>query len=149
MPRFFNTTGPCKPKFHYMLPPTARLPNLLRLIDQANYFVIHAPRQTGKSTAMLALGEQLTATGKFTAVMVSVEVGQPFSHDTGKAGRAILGAWRGAAEDLLPEDLHPPAWPEAEPGRKAIPWKSTTNLSMGACRNKFMLFWVVHLCKGS
>jgi hypothetical protein len=118
MLRFFNTTGPCKPEFHYMLPPTQRLPSLLRLIDQANYFVIHAPRQTGKSTAMLALGEQLTAVGTFTAVMVSVEIGQPFSHDPGKAERAILGAWRSAAEDRLPEDLHPPAWPEAEPGQQ-------------------------------
>lgn len=101
-----------------MLPPIVRLPNLVPLIEQANYFVVHAPRQTGKSTAMLALGEQLTASGEFTAVMVSAEVGQPFSHDTDKAERAILGAWRRAAEDRLPEELHPPAWPTAEPGER-------------------------------
>ncbi|MBD2327179.1 AAA family ATPase [Alkalinema sp. FACHB-956] len=118
MPRHFNTTGPCKPEFHYMLPPIVRLPNLVRLIEQANYFVIHAPRQTGKSTAMLALAEQLTAAGKFTAVMVSAEVGQPFSQDTDKAERAILGSWRRAAEDRLPEELHPPAWPQADPGQR-------------------------------
>jgi hypothetical protein len=118
MPRFFNTTGPCKPEFHYMLPPTQRLPKLVRLIQQANYFVMHAPRQTGKSTAMLALGEQLTAAGTFTAVMVSVEVGQPFSSDTGKAERAILGSWRRAAESRLPEDLQPPQWPEAVAGEQ-------------------------------
>ena len=47
MPRWFNTTGPCKADIHYMLPPTVRLPNLERLIVQQNYFVIHAPRQTG------------------------------------------------------------------------------------------------------
>nr|WP_199307124.1 ATP-binding protein [Alkalinema sp. FACHB-956] len=101
-----------------MLPPIVRLPNLVRLIEQANYFVIHAPRQTGKSTAMLALAEQLTAAGKFTAVMVSAEVGQPFSQDTDKAERAILGSWRRAAEDRLPEELHPPAWPQADPGQR-------------------------------
>ena len=28
MPRYFNTTGPCDPVRHYLLPPTARLPNL-------------------------------------------------------------------------------------------------------------------------
>jgi hypothetical protein len=40
-----------------MLPPTVRLPTIERLIEQRNYFVIHAPRQTGKSTAMLALAQ--------------------------------------------------------------------------------------------
>jgi hypothetical protein len=118
MPRHFNITGPCKPDIHYMLPPIVRVPELVQLIEQENYFVIHAPRQTGKSTAMLALGEQLTASGKFTAVMVSAEVGQPFSNDIDKAERAILGSWRRAAEDRLPESLHPPAWPEAEAGQR-------------------------------
>jgi hypothetical protein len=118
MVRWFNTTGPCKPEMHYMLPPTQRLPDLARLIEQANYFVVYAPRQTGKSTAMLALAEQLTASGKFTAVMVSAEVGQPFSYDAGKAERAILGSWRQAAEDYLPEVLYPPIWPEAESGER-------------------------------
>jgi hypothetical protein len=102
---------------HYMLPPTQRLPDLGRLIEQANYFVVYAPRQTGKSTAMLALGEQLTAAGKFTAVMVSIEVGQPFSSDVGKAEQAILGSWRRAIEDRLPEALHPKKWASSKPGQ--------------------------------
>jgi hypothetical protein len=55
MPRWFNTAGPCQSDIHYMLPPTQRLPELARLIEQRSYFVVHAPRQTGKSTAMLAL----------------------------------------------------------------------------------------------
>jgi predicted AAA+ superfamily ATPase len=60
MPRHFNTAGPCKPAIHYMLSPTARLPNLVPLVEQQHYFVIHAPRQTGKTTAMLALVKQLS-----------------------------------------------------------------------------------------
>ncbi|MEL7354095.1 MAG: ATP-binding protein, partial [Cyanobacteria bacterium J06560_5] len=55
MPKWFNTAGPCKADIHYMLPPLERLPNLERLIAQQGYFVLHAPRQTGKTTAMLAL----------------------------------------------------------------------------------------------
>jgi len=94
MSRWFNTAGPCQADIHYMLPPTVRLPNLSRLIEQRNYFVIHAPRQTSKTTAMLALAQQLTLSGRYTAVMVSAEVGAPFSHDPGKAELAILGAWR-------------------------------------------------------
>jgi hypothetical protein len=104
MPRHFNTTGPCKPDIHYMLPPTVRLPNLEQLIEQENYFVIHAPRQTGKTTAMLALAKQLTATGKYAAVMVSVEVGQPFVHDVDRAELAILSSWQRAIKVRLPKD---------------------------------------------
>jgi hypothetical protein len=41
---------------------------------------------------MLALAKQLTATGRVAAVMVSAELGAPFSEDTGKAELAILCA---------------------------------------------------------
>jgi hypothetical protein len=57
MPKWFNTAGPCKPDIHYMLSPLDRLPNLERLVAQRGYFVIHAPRQTGKTTAMLTLAQ--------------------------------------------------------------------------------------------
>ncbi|MBD2776376.1 ATP-binding protein [Iningainema tapete] len=118
MSRWFNTAGPCQADIHYMLSPTSRVPNLERLIEQRSYFVIHAPRQTGKTTAMLALAKQLTTSGRYTAVLVSVEVGAPFSHDPGAAENAILAAWRANARFDLPPDLHPPVWNEEQPGQK-------------------------------
>jgi len=118
MSRWFNTAGPCQGDIHYMLPPTVRLPNLSRLIEQRNYFVIHAPRQTGKTTAMLALAQQLTESGRYTAVMVSAEVGAPFSHDPGKAELAILGAWRDTIAARLPQELQPPTWLQASDGER-------------------------------
>ena len=119
MPRWFNTTGPCKADIHYMLPPTVRLPNLERLIVQQNYFVIHAPRQTGKTTAMLALAEQLTGSGDYTAALVSVEVGAPFSKNPEVAELAILDAWKSRVQLYLPPELHPPEnWNSAQPGRR-------------------------------
>jgi hypothetical protein len=111
MSRWFNTTGPCRPELHYMLSPTARLPNLQQVIEQQNYFVIHAPRQTGKTTAMLALAKELTATGRFIAIMVSAEVGSPFSQDAGKAESAILSSWQLATKARLPTELQPTDWP--------------------------------------
>ncbi len=75
MTRWFNTAGPCQADIHYMLPALERLPSVERLILQRGYFVIHAPRQTGKTTAMLALAQQLTVQGKYAAVMVSAETG--------------------------------------------------------------------------
>ena len=113
---WFNTAGPCQSGKHYMLSPTARLPNIMRLIEQEGYFVIHAPRQVGKTTAMLALAQELTESGQYTAIMVSAEVGAAFPHDTGKAEQAILSAWRMAARVRLPAELQPPQWPTAPVG---------------------------------
>ncbi len=118
MTKWFNTAGPCKADIHYMLPPLFRLPQLEKLIVQQGYFVIHAPRQTGKTTAMLALADQLTASGKYTAVMVSAEVGVAFPDDLGAAEKAMLGSWRSRAENRLPLELWPPAWPDSQPGEQ-------------------------------
>ena len=55
--RFFNTAGPMKPDIHYCIPPLERLDaeQVRSLIRQQKYFVLHAPRQTGKTSALLAL----------------------------------------------------------------------------------------------
>ncbi|GBO55079.1 hypothetical protein APA_3129 [Pseudanabaena sp. lw0831] len=118
MKKWFNTAGPCKPNIHYMLPASDRLPELEQLIAQENYFVIHAPRQTGKTTAMMALAQELTASGKYCAVMVSVEVGSAFPDQPEIAEKAILGAWYKNARFWLPKELHPPSAPEAESGQR-------------------------------
>lgn len=118
MPRWFNTAGPCNPTDHYMLPATARLPQVPQLIAKKSYFVLHAPRQTGKTTALLALACDLTASGQYVAALVSMEVGAPFSDDPGAAELAILSAWHGAASWQLPSELCPPPWPQTEPGRR-------------------------------
>ncbi|MFG6104218.1 ATP-binding protein [Leptolyngbyaceae cyanobacterium CCMR0082] len=120
MARWFNTAGPCKPDIHYMLSPVERLPQLRRIIDQQGYFVIHAPRQTGKTTAMLALAQELTASGNYTAIMVSVEVGSALLNDVDAAELSILDAWRGAARFRLPSDLQPPPWPDNVPTGRRI-----------------------------
>ena len=76
MPRRFNTTGPCDPAKHYMLPPERRLPGVRDLIDQEHYFVIHAPRQVGKTTCFHSLARTLTAEGRYAALLTSCEAGQ-------------------------------------------------------------------------
>jgi Mrp family chromosome partitioning ATPase len=99
--KYFNTAGPCRPELHYMLAASNRLPDLRRLIDQQLYFVIHAPRQVGKTTTMMQLAQELTREGRYTALLVSMEVGAAFNDDIGKAELAMLGAWRGNARAWL------------------------------------------------
>ncbi|MCA6573322.1 MAG: AAA family ATPase [Pseudanabaena sp. M38BS1SP1A06MG] len=115
MQKWFNTAGPCQADIHYMLPATERLPEIKKLIDQRNYFVIHAPRQTGKTTAMLTLAQELTASGEYTSVMVSAEVGSTFPDEPEKAEQVILAAWRDAADFWLPDELKPPTYDLSQP----------------------------------
>ena len=60
-PRFFNTAGPCVPGDHYMIDKSERFTNVNQLIDDKRYFILHAPRQTGKTTAMLQLMDELNS----------------------------------------------------------------------------------------
>ncbi|MEL6131088.1 MAG: hypothetical protein AAFR30_14445, partial [Cyanobacteria bacterium J06628_4] len=52
MTRWFNTAGPCQADIHYMLPATARLPNVLRIVKQRGYFVL--PAQSWPSICQFA-----------------------------------------------------------------------------------------------
>jgi hypothetical protein len=77
MARKFGTAGPCVPGRNYMIPASARLPEVPDLVARDDYFVLHAPRQTGKTTALQALAAELTSSGRYAAVVLSMEAGGP------------------------------------------------------------------------
>jgi hypothetical protein len=118
MARWFNTAGPCNPADHYMLPASRRLPEVRHLIDQKSYFVVHAPRQVGKTTALQSLARALTAEGRSVTLLVSMEVGAAFPQDVGAAEAAVLTDWRKDARAQLPAALQPPPFPEAPAGNR-------------------------------
>jgi hypothetical protein len=109
MKRRFNVAGPCRPDLHYMIPADRRLPEAPGLVAQMGYFVVHAPRQTGKTTALRALAEQLTGAGEVAALLISCEDGEPWGEDEGAAQRAILKELVRRAEHALPSELRPPS----------------------------------------
>ena len=76
MTKIFNIAGPCRPAEHYMLPTQARCGNLMTLIKQKQYFVIHAARQSGKTTLLLELTRQLNEAGNYYALYCSLETVQ-------------------------------------------------------------------------
>ena len=104
--RFFNTAGPIIPAKHYCVPALARIDvdHVLRLIGQWKYIVLHAPRQTGKTSTLLALRNAINAVGELRCVYVNVEVGQSARQDVAAAMRAILGAVTLAADDARLEE---------------------------------------------
>ena len=83
MEKFFNTAGPCNPARHYMLPATARLPEVMRLVAREQYFAIHAARQSGKTTLLKGLVRDINASGERVALYFTVESVQayPDPHD--------------------------------------------------------------------
>ena len=82
MGRIFNNAGPCNPEGHYMLPATERVPGVMRLIEDMSYFVVHAQRQCGKTTAFRALVDDINAKGERLAMYCSLEVVQEFPDPT-------------------------------------------------------------------
>ncbi|MDR1035745.1 MAG: hypothetical protein LBT40_04010, partial [Deltaproteobacteria bacterium] len=70
--RSFNTTGPCYPDEHYMLPALKRLPDVNDMIEGKYYFVLHSPRQSGKTTCLVELTEQINSEGRFYAINCSL-----------------------------------------------------------------------------
>ena len=113
MRRFFNTAGPVEPEVHYHVPPLSRLDvdDLLLLIRQRKYFVLHAPRQTGKTSALLALRDELNGGDEFRCVYVNVEIGQTAREDVSEGVRAILSALARAARHALDDRFVAEIWP--------------------------------------
>ena len=101
--RFFNTAGPVNCEKHYCLPPLSRfdLPEILSLIAQEKYFVLHAPRQSGKTSCLLALRDHLNREGNYIALYINVESGQTARGDVRKGIKAILSELGFQAERTL------------------------------------------------
>lgn len=108
MPRYFNTAGPCRPHEHYMIPPERRIPAVWELVERGLYFVVHAPRQSGKTTCFRTLAQSLTADGRYTVLLTSCETGQKLEPDIEASIAAVLETLRIMAESTLPSELRPP-----------------------------------------
>ncbi len=109
--RFFNTAGPMDAARHYTVPPLSRidLDDVLLLIEQQKYFVLHAPRQTGKTTVLLALMERLNREGRYTCLYVNIEAAQAYRGNVDAAMRTIV-TQIAAAANLYLQDERLRAW---------------------------------------
>jgi hypothetical protein len=114
MKRFFNTAGPVKCKNHYCIPPLERLnlSEILSLIDQEKYFVLHAPRQTGKTSCLLALMEYLNRQGRYECLYVNVEIAQSARENVHRGIKGILNEISERARIYLQNDRIQRIWPE-------------------------------------
>ena len=92
MNKFFNTAGPNKPDIHYTLLPMHRVnwPELSGLIDAQKYFILHAPRQTGKTSLLINLMHFINSQGQYRALYVNIEAAQAARNDVAEAMRSIV-----------------------------------------------------------
>ena len=101
--RFFNTAGPVDAARHYALPPLSRieLDDVLELIEQQKYFVLHAPRQTGKTSVLLALMELLNRGERYRCLYANIEGAQAYRGHVDAALRTVVMQLATAAEVYL------------------------------------------------
>jgi len=106
--RTFNTEGPVVADDHYHIPPLERidLDDVLGLVRDKKYFVLHAPRQTGKTSALLALRDLLNGggTGDYRCMYANVEAGQAAREDVAEGMRAVLSQFALRASLTLGDD---------------------------------------------
>ena len=103
--RFFNTEGPNRLDDHYTLPPLQRwdLAEILSLIDRKKYFLLHAPRQTGKTSCLLALADYLNREGRYRAVYANIESAQPYRENVEKGMAVVVEEVSRGSRDQLGE----------------------------------------------
>ncbi|MBK1734171.1 hypothetical protein CKO15_02510 [Halorhodospira abdelmalekii] len=128
MERFFNNAGPTKPEDHYHIDPLARVDwdEIQRLIDQKRYFVLHAPRQTGKTTTLLAMMKTLNEQGHYVCAYANIEGAQAARGDETKGIPAACSVIARSIEDYA-GDPRMTAWWRSE-GRSGEPQDQLTQM---------------------
>lgn len=108
---FFNIAGPSEARKHYLIDPLQRINirQIETLIAQEYYFVLHAPRQTGKTSCLLALMEHLNQQARYQALYVNIETAQVARNDVARGNYTVAESIAMAADYYLQQD-HLLAW---------------------------------------
>ena len=104
--RYFNTAGPVNSEDHYCLNPFERmnLEEILFLIEQKKYFILHAPRQTGKTSSLLVLMAYLNKQDKFKCLYINIEGAQAAREYVQQGMNAIIHELASRAKIYLHDD---------------------------------------------
>ncbi len=99
--KFFSTSGAIQPGKHYFIPHRLNEKIIRQLIDQKKYFILHAPRQSGKTTGVRVLVDQLNNEGVYKALYINVEPAQSSRGNVKDGMEIILEEMQGWAKILL------------------------------------------------
>jgi len=73
MRKKFNDTGLCIPGRHYMADTSRKIEQIIRFVEEGEYFTINRPRQFGKTTILSLLAKQLNQRDDYLALKISFE----------------------------------------------------------------------------
>ncbi len=76
MQKTFCIAGPIVENYHYFLPRRLNWDELNKYIELMYYFVLHAPRQSGKTTAVEEFVRHINGHGKYAALYINIEAAQ-------------------------------------------------------------------------
>lgn len=111
MDKFFNTAGPTQFEDNYYISSFERVDwdELLTLIHSKRYFLLHAPRQTGKTTALLEMMDRLNNEGQYACLYANIETAQTARNDVKSGISAVCDSIARNAEIYL-EDKRLENW---------------------------------------
>ncbi|HOO33296.1 MAG TPA: AAA-like domain-containing protein [Thermotogota bacterium] len=94
MEKFFNTAGPVRVEQNYMIDPLKRIKKdeIMELIDKWRYFILHAPRQTGKTSSLLALRDYINKESTYKCLYVNFETAQTARSNIAAGMKAIISS---------------------------------------------------------
>ena len=109
----FNTAGPSVAGDHYRVDPLIRinLAEILSLIESKRYFVLHAPRQTGKTTCLISLMKYLNTQGRYRAIYANIETAQTARNDVSQGIRTVCSSVASSLRMHLRDATTADAWP--------------------------------------
>lgn len=92
MNRFFNITGPNREHENFGLDLLKRIDYkaIETFIDRGRYFTVCSPRQSGKTTLLLALKKKINEEGRYHCLYCNVEAAQVAGNDAENGVRLIL-----------------------------------------------------------
>jgi len=107
MEKFFNTAGPIIKEDNYCIDPLKRInkDEIMTLIAKKRYFILHAPRQTGKTSSLLALQDYINKEGHYKCLYVNIETAQTARSDVPRGMKAILASLNGANSLTFDDDF--------------------------------------------
>ena len=76
-------------------------PDIQQIISTKRYFVLHAPRQTGKTSALLAMMKKLNTAGDFACAYANIEGAQAARGDETQGIPAVCDSIAAAIELYL------------------------------------------------
>lgn len=100
----FCIAGPVDPERHYFIPRRLDWEQLDTLIADREYFVLHAPRQSGKTTAIEEYIRHLNGKGPYSALYINVESAQAAREDVKMALIAILAELKTSLQNQQKEE---------------------------------------------